>query len=50
MDIHKSFLDIYKSFLNIHKLVEYWIAINRFMDIQKWIMDIHKYKLILGYP
>ena len=57
MDIHKSFLDsrksffdIYKSFLDIHKSVEYWISINRCMDIQKWIMDIHQYKPILGYP
>ena len=35
LDIHKSFWDKYKSFFDIPKSVEYWIAINRFMDIQK---------------
>ena len=60
LDIHKSFLDIHKSFLDIYKSVEYWISINRFMDIQKWIMDIpntnwfldihNSFQMNLGYP
>ena len=33
-DIHKLILDIHKSFLDVNKSVEYWISINRCMDIQ----------------
>ena len=65
MDIQNSFLDIHNSFLDIQKSiyeypkihfwiskksVDYWISIIKYLDIQKWIMDILKYTPIFGYP
>ena len=40
----------HNTFLDIQKSVDYWISIIRFLDIQKWIMDILKYTPIFGYP
>ena len=36
------------AFLDIQKSVDYWISIIRFLDVQKWIMDILKYTPVFG--